>query len=401
MIELAQHIEALLLENDCVILPEFGGFITHHTAASWNEQEELFMPPVRTLGFNPQLKLNDGLLVQSYMATYDTNFPDANQKVKLAVEKLSNQLYTNGKVELTNVGEIRYTIRRTYEFTPFDDKAVAPALYGLDSFELKKVSALRKPMHTTAAAVAVRSSKTPVRKKKARKEHRINYAYLYNTAAMIAIIALFFGISTPIENTYIEKNNYAQLMPSDLFEKIGSQSVVFTPIITPQAPRKTPDGKPITVKEVLVPKATATTSGEAIAANSTPAAKEISAPKEPVDTPKESATPKVEAPAKEQPQSHTATTQATAPKASPEANQPQANNKKYHIIVAGGVMQKNAETLATQLKNKGYIHACVLNCNGIIRVSLMAYATDTEATQQLLKVREKEEFKNAWMLANK
>ena len=27
MIELAQHIEALLLENDCVIVPNFGGFV--------------------------------------------------------------------------------------------------------------------------------------------------------------------------------------------------------------------------------------------------------------------------------------------------------------------------------------------------------------------------------------
>ena len=27
MIELAQHIETLLLENDCVIVPGFGGFV--------------------------------------------------------------------------------------------------------------------------------------------------------------------------------------------------------------------------------------------------------------------------------------------------------------------------------------------------------------------------------------
>ena len=33
MIELAQHIETLLLDNDCVIIPGFGGFITHYTPA--------------------------------------------------------------------------------------------------------------------------------------------------------------------------------------------------------------------------------------------------------------------------------------------------------------------------------------------------------------------------------
>ena len=33
MIELARHIEILLLENDCVIVPELGGFIAHYQPA--------------------------------------------------------------------------------------------------------------------------------------------------------------------------------------------------------------------------------------------------------------------------------------------------------------------------------------------------------------------------------
>ena len=33
MIELSQHIEVLLLENDCVIVPGLGGFVAHYTPA--------------------------------------------------------------------------------------------------------------------------------------------------------------------------------------------------------------------------------------------------------------------------------------------------------------------------------------------------------------------------------
>ena len=77
MIELAQHIEALLLENDCVIVPGFGGFVAHYAPATHVKEENLFLPPTRTIGFNPQLKLNDGVLVQSYMSAYDTSFADA------------------------------------------------------------------------------------------------------------------------------------------------------------------------------------------------------------------------------------------------------------------------------------------------------------------------------------
>ena len=88
MIELAQHIEVLLLENDCVIVPGFGGFIAHYAPAMRVAEENLFLPPTRTIGFNPQLTLNDGVLVQSYMAVYDTNFSDATKMVEKEVAEL-------------------------------------------------------------------------------------------------------------------------------------------------------------------------------------------------------------------------------------------------------------------------------------------------------------------------
>ena len=89
MIELAQHIEVLLLENDCVIVPGFGGFIAHYAPAMRVAEENLFLPPTRTIGFNPQLTLNDGVLVQSYMAVYDTNFSDATKMVAVSYTHLT------------------------------------------------------------------------------------------------------------------------------------------------------------------------------------------------------------------------------------------------------------------------------------------------------------------------
>ena len=39
MIELAQHIEVLLLESDCVIVPGFGGFVAHYAPATHIKEE--------------------------------------------------------------------------------------------------------------------------------------------------------------------------------------------------------------------------------------------------------------------------------------------------------------------------------------------------------------------------
>ena len=78
VIQLNRHIEILLLANDCVIVPDFGGFITHNVPARYDESDNLFLPPLRTLGFNPQLRMNDSVLVQSYVEAYDISYPSAH-----------------------------------------------------------------------------------------------------------------------------------------------------------------------------------------------------------------------------------------------------------------------------------------------------------------------------------
>lgn len=346
MIELAQHIEVLLLENDCVIVPGLGGFVAHYAPAVRVEGEHLFLPPTRTIGFNPQLNLNDGILVQSYMTVYDTNFSDATKRVEKEVGALIATLHEEGKADLDNVGELRYTIHDTYEFLPYDDKITTPYLYGLDSFVMKELRALQRPEEKVLVPAISKEKKTAY-------EIKINRTFLRSAVAMVAAVALFFFMSTPVENTYVEKDNYAQLLPIDLFEKIEKQSVAMTPVTIEQpSARKhvaaTPKrevatratvGKPISVKEVKVAKAS-------------------------------------------------------------ESSVKSLDNS-YHIIVAGGIGLKDADRIAVQLNAQGYTEAKVLNSNDKVRVSIMSFATGEEATKRMLELRKNEAYKNAWMLADK
>ena len=89
------------------------------------KEENLFLPPTRTIGFNPQLKLNDGVLVQSYMAVYDTSFADASRIVEKEVNEFISLLHEEGKAHLENIGEIHYNIYGNYEFIPYDYKPVS------------------------------------------------------------------------------------------------------------------------------------------------------------------------------------------------------------------------------------------------------------------------------------
>ena len=359
MIELSQHIDALLLENDCVIVPGFGGFIAHYTSALYQKNENLFLPPTRTFGFSPQLTINDGVLVQSYMSVHNTNFPDATRLVENDVNEWINLLNNEGKIRLDNIGEITYNIHGNYEFTPIDNKLTTPSLYGLDSFEMRELATIQSKEKVLIPNV------TPAEKKT--YEIRINRAALRNVAAIAAVIVLFFAFSTPVKNTNVQNNNYAQLLPDELFEQIRTQSIAMTPLAVvdksddAQSKPKTVS-KPVAVREVKVKKqpvvSTTTTASVSSSTVSTMPAK----------------------------------TATIAPVSQSVKDHP------YHIIVLSGVNLKDAQKRVEQLKNSGFTDAKVLNNGEMIRVSVGSYDNRNEANKQLLQLRNEDTFADAWLL---
>lgn len=136
MTELAKQIEILLLDNDCVIVPGFGGFMAHHVDSVYIEEEELFLPPMRTLGFNPQLHVNDSLLAQAYVESYDISYPEALRMIEDDTRELRQTLNNIGEFELPNVGIIRVNDAGKYEFTPCTSGILTPELYALNSFDM-------------------------------------------------------------------------------------------------------------------------------------------------------------------------------------------------------------------------------------------------------------------------
>ena len=136
MIELERHIEVLLLDNDCVIVPDFGGFMAHHVAAHYVEEEDSFYPPIRTIGFNPQLTINDSLLAQSYIDIYDISYPEALRRIENEVFEIRQHLSNEGSYEMSDIGTIYLNTEGIYKFKPCEAGILTPELYGLSSLEI-------------------------------------------------------------------------------------------------------------------------------------------------------------------------------------------------------------------------------------------------------------------------
>lgn len=211
MIELERHIEILLLSNDCVIVPGFGGFMAHHVDARYDEQENLFLPPQRTIGFNPQLTLNDSLLAQSYIEAYDISYPEALHRIEDEVRELRQHIECNGSYELYDLGIIRLNEYGKYEFEPCEAGILTPELYGLSSFIMKPIAsssvqtipaAIDKPDKEVSPFDILMDSD----EEEEEQERTIKLSTLRNIAVACITIIAFFFISSPINNSDLNSN---------------------------------------------------------------------------------------------------------------------------------------------------------------------------------------------------
>lgn len=102
---LAEYISDLLYRYECVIVPEFGGFISNTQSARISTYSNTFYPPAKRLTFNNHLKNNDGLLA-NYIASVDKMpFKSAMNFIRFEVKQWKEQL-ANADLFLDRIGKL-------------------------------------------------------------------------------------------------------------------------------------------------------------------------------------------------------------------------------------------------------------------------------------------------------
>ena len=81
------YISQLLYKNDCVIVINFGGFVCSSISANLNKKTGILTPPNKSILFNPQLKDNDGLLINHIAQSEGISQEDAKINLLKFVEQ--------------------------------------------------------------------------------------------------------------------------------------------------------------------------------------------------------------------------------------------------------------------------------------------------------------------------
>ncbi|MBR1546822.1 MAG: SPOR domain-containing protein [Prevotella sp.] len=351
MIELARHLEVLLLSNDCVIVPDFGGFVAHYVPARVDEADGMFLPPIRTIGFNPQLKMNDSLLAQSYAETYDISYPEALLRIEQEVEEIRRQVLHDEVYHLEGIGTLTSNDEGNYCFEPQESGLLTPSLYGLGSYEFSLLKPLSSTSQTKPVAEEIQESSGIVEEAETtqlplielldeEEEHAIHIrmSWIRNAVAIAAAIALFFLLTTPVANSNLGSQTMSALQNNIIYK--------------------------------LMPKDS----------NMTPATPVVKA--EPLPT--------IEAKA-----------EVKADSVKQKESVPSVEEKPYCIVLASQVKRANAEEFVRILRNRGFKDTEINVHNNVIRVVYGHFKSESAAYVELHNLRFEEDFEEGWVYKRK
>ena len=95
------------MHHDCVVVPGLGAFMINHESARYDSDSQTFLPPSRTLGFNPEVRHNDALLAGSISRRDGITLEAARVALDSVVASLLGQLNVCGEVVLGRLGTLK------------------------------------------------------------------------------------------------------------------------------------------------------------------------------------------------------------------------------------------------------------------------------------------------------
>lgn len=101
---LSKYIAELLIKNNCVIVPNFGGFIANYQSAVIDKVRNKIYPPSKKVLFNPNLLSNDGLLADYVARQLEKSYNEALESIDNEVAEWKTKLTEGSRINLGEVG---------------------------------------------------------------------------------------------------------------------------------------------------------------------------------------------------------------------------------------------------------------------------------------------------------
>jgi len=144
--DISKHLSTLLKFNECVIIPDFGGFISNYIPSRFDHVRNVFTPPSKEIVFNSKITRNDGLLINFLVESEFVGYSQAHSAVSNWVNLSFEKLNKGETIELSGVGTLMLDRYGSFVFNSTGENILADA-FGLEEVSYSK---LTRPLYSEA-----------------------------------------------------------------------------------------------------------------------------------------------------------------------------------------------------------------------------------------------------------
>src|SRR5574344_122956 len=201
----------LINDNDCVIIPNFGVFISRDCPATVNFVKQEFAPPKREVIFNSEINHNDTLLA-NYLATkHNLSFTQASTLIDRYVAEIKNILQSGNSFSLNKIGTFSLQ-NNELSFVANPNEKFNNDSYVLGNF-------IYPYLQKTTPVGKINTQLT----RKTNKRNRLWWITAPVAAASLVGAIFLFRNFIPIDNSGL--NNHASIFPTEMVKTPEKQIV--------------------------------------------------------------------------------------------------------------------------------------------------------------------------------
>ncbi|MCD6201032.1 MAG: SPOR domain-containing protein [Bacteroidales bacterium] len=380
MMELDIFIKDLLFLHDCVIVPDFGGFVANYRPAYINYDLNSFSPPGKDISFNRSLTNNDGLLIGHISEKTDMSYVDARNWVSTRVKEWKRKLEKGKKIEVKDIGVFQLGKDKNLLFEPLNTVNFLVDAYGLPDFQMAPLEELRKAKAGTGKITIKKPAAEDIRNRKTLRRVLIAVPL----AAALVLIPLTTNL-VPVD--FSSLNPFGHKTTNQEVVHPAIPAVKKTKMVQPVAEKTETETAPSTAKET--PETT-----------SKPSDKQTEKKNITSITTEEKATGENNPVAPATTETGTVADKAPAePAKKPAFTDRTVDKSSMYYIVAGSFRKRaNANVLKKQLEEEDYRVTILNGPKGFYRVAIGGFTDKSTALGILKEQKRKPDSNSYWLL---
>ena len=213
----------MLYEHDCVIVPDFGGFVCNYAPAHIDPVKHLFEPPAKKIIFNKSLTRNDGLLAHHLSHKLKLSYSEAIASIAKEVKHYKEELQKDKRITLDSIGLLYIDENGTLLFKQDNKLNYLAESFGLSAFYHLPVESEKRERETKV--IPIHNERKKVR--------------MYAAAAVIgALVVSAFCF------TLFDKQTNMRLSSLNFFAKKEVSQYIFSAANYPELPKDASESVP-------------------------------------------------------------------------------------------------------------------------------------------------------------